>query len=118
LRLLESKYRANAEDRGQQLMAGLRSLAETHPSIREVRGLGLMVGMEVGSDGAPDPALRDRIIEAAFHRGLLLLPCGPSTVRFCPPLCLTAQQVQIGLEIVDNALSMVETDRGWLDRLG
>ena len=69
---------------------GLRDLAGRHPAIKEVRGLGLMVGMEVQSDGAPDPDLRDRIIELAFRRGLLLLPCGPSTVRFCPPLCLTA----------------------------
>ena len=59
-------------------------------SIREVRGLGLMIGVEIQSEGDPDPDLRDRIIDLAFRRGLLLLPCGPSTVRFCPPLCLTA----------------------------
>ena len=40
----------------------------------------------------------------AFHRGLLLLPCGPSTVRFCPPLCLTARQVEIGLEILSATM--------------
>ena len=49
-----------------------------------------MIGVEIQvRAGEPDPGLRDRIIDLAFHRGLLLLPCGPSTVRFCPPLCLT-----------------------------
>ena len=69
-------------------------------SIREVRGLGLMIGVEIQSEaGEPDPALRDELIDLAFHRGLLLLPCGPSTVRFCPPLCVNRRQVEIGLEL-------------------
>ena len=108
LSLVEKRYRANAERRGELLMAALGELAARHPSIKEVRGLGLMVGMEIQQDGAPDPDLRDRIIDLAFHRGLLLLPCGPSTVRFCPPLCLTARQVEIGVGIVDTALSAAE----------
>jgi 4-aminobutyrate aminotransferase len=111
LRLVVSKYRANAERRGRELRDGLRALGESHPTIRDVRGLGLMIGMEVGSPDGPDPALRDRIIQEAFLRGLLLLPCGASTVRFCPPLCLTGRQVQIGLEIVAEALSAAETLR-------
>ena len=105
LSLIERRYMANAERRGEQLKAALRDLATRHPIIKEVRGLGLMVGMEIQNDGTPDPDLRDRIIELAFHRGLLLLPCGPSTVRFCPPLCLTAGQVEIGVKILDAALS-------------
>ena len=107
LDLIEPRYRLNAARRGEQLRAGLRALADVHPIVRDVRGLGLMVGMEVGRAGAADPALRDQIIELAFRRGLLLLPCGPSTVRFCPPLCLTARQVQIGLEIVGDVLAEV-----------
>lgn len=110
LRLIEGKYMANARRRGQQLMGSLRALAAHHPAIREVRGLGLMIGMEVQAEGAPDPALRDRIIERAFHRGLLLLPCGPSTVRFCPPLCLTARQVETGVAILDAAIGEASTD--------
>ncbi len=111
LALIERRYRANAGRRGDQLMGALRALAPGHPSIKEVRGLGLMVGMEVQSAGEPDPALRDRIIEHAFRRGLLLLPCGPSTVRFCPPLCLTRRQVEIGVEIVGEALDAAEQER-------
>ena len=58
-----------------------------------------------GPSGDPAPLLRDRIVDLAFHRGLLLLPCGPSTVRFCPPLCLTAHQVEIGLELFAAAMA-------------
>jgi 4-aminobutyrate aminotransferase len=104
LRLVCTRYRENAVRRGEELRAGLRELAAEFACIRDVRGLGLMIGMEIGTDGGPDPTLRDQIIHHAFERGLLLLPCGPSTVRFCPPLCLTAHQVQIGLEIVASAL--------------
>ena len=109
LRLVENGYRANAHDRGEQLRAGLRSLADRHSFVKDVRGLGLMVGMEVGSDDGPDPDLRDQIIELAFRQGLLLLPCGPSTVRFCPPLCLTSRQVDMGLELLALALDQIET---------
>lgn len=102
LELVESKYRANAERRGVELRDGLRESARRYPFLRDVRGLGLMVGLEIGRpDGSgPDPALRDRIVAEAFARGLLLLPCGPSVVRFCPPLCLSGRQVEIGLRIL------------------
>jgi 4-aminobutyrate aminotransferase len=106
LRLVERRYRANAVRRGQELRAGLENLARRFPNVRDVRGLGLMIGMEIqGSDGNPAPGLRDAIIHMAFHRGLLLLPCGPSTVRFCPPLCLTKRQVEIGLDRVEAAMT-------------
>ncbi len=104
LRLVKTKYRANAERRGNELMQGLNVLAARHPCIKEVRGLGLMIGAEIHEQGSPAPALRDRVIDLAFRRGLLLLPCGPSTVRFCPPLCLNARQVQTGLELFAEAL--------------
>ncbi len=110
--LIEPRYRRNAVRRGEQLREGLRTLAESHPIIKDVRGLGLMVGMEIARDGDPDPHLRDRIIDMAFYRGLLLLPCGPSTVRFCPPLCLTPNQVQIGLEILGETLAATSDGPG------
>jgi 4-aminobutyrate aminotransferase len=115
LKLVEQKYRHNAEVRGLQLREGLESLAARHASIKEVRGLGLMVGMEVQWEGQPAPDLRDKIIDRAFHHGLLLLPCGASTVRFCPPLCLTSRQVEIGLSLLEPALSEAEA---WLAGLG
>jgi len=105
LELVEKRYRANAVRRGNELREGLDSMAARHGMIREVRGLGLMIGVEIQADGAPAPALRDAILEQAFRRGLLLLPCGLSTVRFSPPLCLSKRQVQIGLELFDAALT-------------
>lgn len=106
--LIEAKYARNAVARGAQLVEGLKATAASSPIVREVRGKGLMVGMEIQDEsGGPAPGLRDRIVDAAFYRGLLLLPCGPSTVRFCPPLCLTPRQVEIGLELVGAALADV-----------
>ena len=101
IRLLEKRYIGNANRRGAQLVAGLNGLADRFSMIREVRGHGLMIGVEIQTEsGDPAPGLRDDLIDMAFHRGLLLLPCGPSTIRFCPPLCLSARQVEIGLEIL------------------
>ena len=117
LALVERRYMANAERRGDQLKDALRDLAERHSIIKEVRGLGLMVGMEIQREGRPDADLRDRIIDLAFHRGLLLLPCGPNTIRFCPPLCLTARQVEIGVKILDQALFAAE-EEARLEELG
>jgi 4-aminobutyrate aminotransferase len=106
LRLVEQHYCANADHRGRQLREGLETLAQRFPLIREVRGLGLMIGIEIQDlDGEPSPQLRDRIIDLAFHRGLLLLPCGASTVRICPPLCLTRRQGEIGLELIAAAMT-------------
>jgi len=108
LKLIETKYLRNAEVRGARLREGLEAIGGRHPIVREVRGKGLMIGMEIQDDaGRPAPSTRDGIIDAAFHRGLLLLPCGPSTVRFCPPLCLTGRQVEIGLELLDAAMGDV-----------
>jgi 4-aminobutyrate aminotransferase len=117
--LLEDRYRANAERRGKQLREGLQALADRFSSIREVRGLGLMIGAEIQSKTCePAPALRDRIIDMAFHRGLLLLPCGPSTVRFCPPLCVTSRQVEIGLELLATTFESAESERNQMKTNG
>jgi len=107
--LVERKYRANAARRGRQLADGLNEMAGRFASIKEVRGLGLMIGMEVQWDGEPAPDLRDKIIDRAFHQGLLLLPCGVSTVRFCPPLCLTTRQVETGLRLLGAVLAETES---------
>ena len=113
LDLLESKYVRNSAARGAQLREGLKAITASNPTVREVRGKGLMIGMEIQDEaGSPAPKARDAIVDAAFRRGLLLLPCGPSVVRFCPPLCLTKRQVEIGLGLVDAALADVRTADG------
>jgi 4-aminobutyrate aminotransferase len=106
LRLIERKYRSNAVRRGAELREGLTALAHRFPFIKEVRGHGLMIGAEIQDPGGqPGHRLRDWLIDLAFHRGLLLLPCGPSTIRICPPLCLTRRQVEIGLTLLDAAMT-------------
>jgi 4-aminobutyrate aminotransferase len=109
LRLVENRYMANARARGEELRAGLELLrAGNARRLKEVRGKGLMIGLELQKpDGSPDPETRDQIIQAAFERGLLLLPCGASTLRFCPPLCLNRRQVELGLSIVNTATAAV-----------
>jgi 4-aminobutyrate aminotransferase len=92
---------------GDRLIAGARKLQEKHASIGDVRGRGLMVGVEFVKDRTsrePDPELIDRITERAFRKGLLLLGCGKSTFRFAPPLVLDDYDVDTGLAILDQCL--------------
>jgi 4-aminobutyrate aminotransferase len=107
LDLLEGGYIANAAERGEQLKLELKRLQQRHPEIREVRGLGLMVAMDLANedDGSPVATLRDDVIQSAFRHGLLLLGCGECAVRFCPPLCISAEQVETAIRIVDSVLS-------------
>ena len=65
-----------------------------------------MLGVEfVKEDGSPDPELRDRIEMACFNNGLIILGCGTSTIRWSPPLILTKENVDVALEIFDNAIA-------------
>jgi 4-aminobutyrate aminotransferase len=107
LDLLEGGYILNAAERGKQLKEGLQRLQRSHPEIREIRGLGLMVAMDLAyeHDGSPAPALRDEVVQSAFRHGLLLLGCGESAVRFCPPLCVSAEQVETALHLVETVLA-------------
>jgi 4-aminobutyrate aminotransferase len=101
-------YMDNATARGEQLKEGLLRLQRQHTHLGEVRGLGLMVAVDVVAERTPytyAPALRDAIVQAAFRRGLLLLGCGESAIRFCPPLCITAEQVETALRILDEVLA-------------
>ncbi len=108
LDLLEREYIRNAAERGEQLRAGLRELARRHDTLANVRGLGLMTAVDVvrpGTPPGPNPELREQVIQAAFRRGLLLLGCGESAIRFCPPLCVTAEQVDTALRTLDHVLA-------------
>jgi 4-aminobutyrate aminotransferase len=104
LDLLEQEYIANAAERGEQLRQGLLQLRR-FPSAGEVRGLGLMVAMDIHQDGKPSHSLRDDLVQAAFRRGLLLLGCGESALRFCPPLCISAEQIRTALAILAEVLA-------------
>jgi 4-aminobutyrate aminotransferase len=108
MELLEGGYMANARDRGEQLRAGLQRLKREHEEIGEIRGLGLMMAMELVSSRLPytlAPKIRDEIVQTAFHQGLLLLGCGESAIRFCPPLCISEAQVETALTILGGILA-------------
>jgi len=107
LDILEKGYTRNAAERGEQLRAGLRELVGRHAALANVRGMGLMTAVDLLHPGDPPvaaPVLRERVIQGAFRRGLLLLGCGESAIRFCPPLCVTAEQVATALSLLDAAL--------------
>jgi len=107
LDLVTQEYAANAAQMGEHFMARLRDLARRYPCIGEVRGRGLMIGIELiepGAERAPARALVDAVINRAYHNGLLLLSCGVSTVRFMPPLCVSAAQVDEAIELLRASL--------------
>jgi 4-aminobutyrate aminotransferase len=104
LDLVEREYCANAAAVGAYFIAQLERLAEKFQVVGQVRGKGLMIGMELVKDRAtrvPAKALCDALITRAYHNGLILLSCGQSTVRFMPPLL-------IGKADVDEALGLLE----------
>jgi 4-aminobutyrate aminotransferase len=104
--LLDREYMTNATERGEELRAGLKRLTGDFPQLTRVRGLGLMTAVDVVStDGSPNAAKRDAIIDACFERGFLLLGCGESAIRFCPPLCITSAQIQTGLTLLRDTVA-------------
>jgi 4-aminobutyrate aminotransferase len=112
--LLRQQLMANAADVGAHLMSGLRALADKHPLIGEVRGRGLMIGVELVRDRqtkARADLERDAVVNAAFARGMLVLGAGRNSVRFSPPLVLTRQQAETAIKIFDQVLTEVEASR-------
>lgn len=108
LDLVEGGLMQNAALMGERLMAGARRLGEKYPSIGEVRGLGLMIGMEFVRDRSSrmrNPELVERLVQQAFQRGLLLLGAGPSALRFAPPLVVDESDIDTGLRILDQTLA-------------
>ncbi len=105
--LLQREYMANAAQRGDQLREGLLRLTRRVDCLGEVRGLGLMMAVDVVRGGEPDPVCRDELIQAAFRRGLLLLGCGENSIRFCPPLCVSPDQVDTALSLLCEAIGDV-----------
>src|SRR5215207_5381410 len=108
IELLEGGLVKNAFEVGAYLKAGLEKLQQKHDCIGDVRGLGMMIGVEFVTDKASlkaDPELRDRVEVACFERGLIILGAGANTIRWSPPLILTKENVDVALEIFDAAIS-------------
>ena len=105
--LLEEGLIDNAARQGRLLRDGLVALSERHPLLGDVRGMGLMLAVDVIAGGQrrqPDARERDRVIQRAFEKGLLLLGCGESAIRLCPPLIAGEAEVRTALAILDAAL--------------
>ena len=108
LRLLRGGLMRNAAVVGRYLIQRLRALQAKYAVIGDVRGMGLMVGIELVEDRArmvPAHDLRNAVVQRCFQQGLLLLGCGQSGIRFSPPLVITRRDVDRACAIVDRALA-------------
>jgi len=109
--ILEEGLMENAARVGGLLLERLRELAAESHLIGDVRGLGLMIGVELVKDKATkEPAKKEAeaVVQGCFRRGLLLLTCGPNSIRFSPPLILTEAQAETAFQIFADALAEVE----------
>jgi 4-aminobutyrate aminotransferase len=112
--LLRERLVKNAELVGSYLIEGVRALMDKHPLIGDVRGRGLMVGIELVRDRKTKERAtteRDALVQACFKRGLLVLGAGRNAVRLSPPLVLTKQQADIAIGILDEALAAITEDQ-------
>jgi 4-aminobutyrate aminotransferase len=113
LELIEDEYLHNAAVVGDFTLEKLNAMQQRHPSIGQVRGIGLMIGVEFVKDRQTKEyadELRDRIVELAFENGLLTLGCGRNVIRFSPPLCATTGEMEEGLQIFEDAVSQAEEE--------
>lgn len=110
--LLEEELIANAVSVGAYLQSQLKPLAEKHRLIGDIRGLGLMIGVDLVRDRETKERAheeRNAVVQACFRRGLLMLGCGESTLRLCPPLVIDRAQADVAVSILDEALSEIES---------
>lgn len=106
IRLIEDGLVQNASEIGNYLKGSLTKLRSFHQRVRDVRGLGLMIGVEFArQDGKPDADFRDQVMIKSFEKGLLLLSCGQSTIRFCPPLIAKREDVDSAVGIFEAVLA-------------
>ncbi len=111
IRLLETQYIANAARMGEYLLQRFSGWPAKHPNVDNVRGKGLMIGIELVKDKTtrePDPERRQKVIERAFELGLLVLGCGASTIRLMPPLVLEQCHADFAVEVLEQALTEAE----------
>ncbi len=109
IELLEQELIDNAARMGARLMSRLRDLPARIPIVGDVRGLGLMIGIELVRDqatqGTRTKALRDSLIQICFKQGLLLLGAGPNSIRLCPPLAVISKdQADFAADTIESAL--------------
>jgi 4-aminobutyrate aminotransferase len=111
--ILEREAIANAAHVGSLMMRRLEGWKQSHPLVGDVRGRGLMIGIELVQDKAtrePAGKWRDRVEVLAFDRGLMVLGCGENTIRLCPPLIVSENEATVALDILEDALAEAETE--------
>lgn len=111
IRLVREKYTANAAVMGEYLMRRLSEWPQKRRFVGDVRGLGLMIGVEFVKDQKtkePHPEARNRVVELAFTKGLLVLGCGESTLRLMPPLVVEKDHADFALDVLDQCIEEVE----------
>ena len=111
--LIQDQYLANAAEVGQYTLDALEEIQARHPSIGDVRGRGLMIGVEFVEDRqSKEPAKRlyQRVVDLAFERGLLLLGCGASVIRVAPALSISKSEIDEGLGIFEEAVTLAEQE--------
>jgi len=110
IELLEKSLMKNATTQGKRLMDGLKHMQNVYVCMGDVRGKGLMVGVELVKDREtkePATAWRAEILKKTFEKGLLLLGCGENSIRFCPSLTVTDDEVDKCLNIFEEAVKEV-----------
>ena len=108
--ILEREGIKNAEIVGRHMMERMADWPRRLDLVGDVRGRGLMIGVEIVTDKKAKTqggAERDRIVEMAFERGILLLGCGPNTIRICPPLIVTKEQADIAMDVIEECIEAV-----------
>jgi 4-aminobutyrate aminotransferase len=111
IKLIKESLMANAASVGAHLKEGLAALQQKHPLIGDVRGMGLMIGIELVRDRQTKERAtseRDRLVEECFNRGLLVLGAGRNALRLCPPLILSKSDADTAIRIIDESLAAMK----------
>jgi 4-aminobutyrate aminotransferase len=111
--IIEGEAMANAARVGASMLERLRGWKKTHAVVGDVRGRGLMIGIELVKDQAtrePAAELRNRVETLAFERGLMVLGCGESSIRLSPPLVVKPEEASVALDILEEALTLAENE--------
>ena len=111
--IIEREGIANAARVGEHDAGAAAGWKQTHPLVGDVRGRGLMIGIELVKDKAtrePAAALRNRVETLAFERGLMVLGCGETSLRLCPPLIVNEHEATVALDILEEALTLAEKE--------
>jgi 4-aminobutyrate aminotransferase len=124
IEIIEREALDNAHQVGEHILARLYDWPQRLPLVGDVRGRGLMIGIELVADKhtkSPAAEQRDHIVELAFEKGVLFLGCGPGTLRLCPPLIVTKAQADVALDILEECILQVAAGKHkrptWADKV-